>query len=302
MPARPNRTRRASERGEKDGQTSQTSTDNTEGQTDMSEQTTQQTDGKTDGQTDGQTAPEVELCGYVISTPKQGEKPCLKPKGHDVKDSELATEYGLGHSSRTFERTDLSAITVDAVTADTFAPDEKVTVLTDPDSRSDVQKSVDAQVKASYDAWLAYGKPATLMDAIKAKKPDGTPAEIARRFWLDPSQEKAYKVLLRSAATLHGVQVRMYPVQKHVSGRHMLPWVARDKREREETTNGQDEVVDLVAKLNAEVDALAEETGLDRDTVMAVVREVKDTTPDADKDTLMGALSAKLEEMADSDA
>jgi hypothetical protein len=123
---------------------------------------------------------------------------------------------------KTRKRVDTSVVTLDDAESVTFAPTERVALLSNTE-RSDVQIKIDIQVKAAYDRWVEAGKPEMLKDAIKAR--------CAERFFVTPENVEAFMALLDNAGRLHGVQIRKYPVQVHAeTGRTMLPWVARDRR------------------------------------------------------------------------
>jgi hypothetical protein len=169
------------------------------------------------------TAPvEVSKCGAPVTGVK-GTKPCVKDAGHEGK-----------HSTRVYNAIDTSTITMDDVKVESFAANERVTVLTDPGTRSDIQKRIDADVLEAFNAWKSNGKPETLKGALAARyETNGNQLTVAKRYWVQPSQEAAWRKMLRSAAALHGIQVRIYPVQQHTSGRHQLPWFAREMRTRQ---------------------------------------------------------------------
>lgn len=178
------------------------------------------------------------------------EAPAAEATGNDKPAAEKKREY---------KRTDVSMITIDLASADTdaFGTDETVGVLIDPETRSDVQKHFDAQVKASYDAWVAGGKP-TWFQQNQGGRIVLCPG--AHRIFVDPSTEPAYRSLLASAAKFNGVGLRVLPVQQHKSGRKMLPWVARDlqKRSRKTAENKPDAAATPAKEPSAEARALAE--------------------------------------------
>lgn len=189
--------------------------------------------------TPGTPTPETKVvaCAAPV-TGKKGTKPCVKDKGHEG-----------AHSSRARNTIDVSDIKLDDVQVASFDEGERVTVLTDPGKRSEIQQRIDADVKQAYEDWNAHGKPDTLKSALAARfdkigadgKPvmgtDGKPVNetVAKRYFVNPAQEAGWRKMLRSAATLHGCQVRIFPVQQHKSGRHQLPWFARDMRQRTAT-------------------------------------------------------------------
>lgn len=155
-----------------------------------------------------------------------------------------------GKSARTYKRVDLAAFTLDMVAAEPLAEEELAAppVAVEVAERSAVQKHVDAQFADAYLAWESAGKPGTLRDiyahdrTVLAKyKAAGEEAPhtelIVRRFFLDPAQEAGFSKLIREAAALHGRSVKILPVSQHVSGRHMLVWMPRDKREKKGTTD-----------------------------------------------------------------
>lgn len=156
-------------------------------------------------------------CGLPVMTTK-GAKPCVKEPGHEG-----------DHAMRKYTKpVDLSGLTIGEPEA--FAADEEI-VATDDSDRGDVQKTVDAQMKAAHEAWTAAGKPTTFPAAIKAG--------VAKRYFIEPEQADAYRSLLRSGARFLGISVKIAPVQKHKSGRTMLPWIPLDKRESQTTAASQ---------------------------------------------------------------
>lgn len=156
-------------------------------------------------------------CGIAVQG-SQGAKPCVKEPGHEG-----------DHAIRKYRpRVDVSAIAVDALAPEAFGADEEIAVTSEEGERAEPQKTVDAQVKAAYDEWLTGGKPTTFPAAIKAG--------VAKRYFLEPSQADAFRSLLRAAGRFHKVRVKIAPVQKHTSGRSMLPWIAMDSRSSQAST------------------------------------------------------------------
>lgn len=155
------------------------------------------------------TAATVELCGKPVQV-KDGAKPCIKKPGHDGDCAMRARNV-----------VDVTKLSLADMAAETFGQDEKIGLITEPGERSEQQTYVDGLVKEAYEEWVKAGKPTTIPAMIKAK--------VMMRFFLDPEMKQAYVKLLDDAGKLHGVRVRKLPVQKHDSGRFMLPWAAVDK-------------------------------------------------------------------------
>lgn len=168
------------------------------------------------------------VCGKPV-TSRSGTKPC-------VKELDATGKHAGKCVTQIRTSVDISSIKADALAVGSFDEGERVTVLVDPSKRSEVQRRIDADVLEAWEAWKNHGRPDTLRGAMDAswtepgKDGKSVRKTVARRYWVEPGQEKAFRELLRRAGKLHQCQVRMYPVQKHTSGRHMLPWVARDMR------------------------------------------------------------------------
>lgn len=157
--------------------------------------------------------PETATCGAPV-TVKDGTKPCAKAPGHDG-----------DHATRTRKTVKPLTIAASALALDGFGADETVEVLTEPGDRSELQLAVDGHVLGAHQQWVAAGGPKSFSAAVKAG--------VAKRYFIDPEERDAYVLLLDSAARLHGIRVRKLPVQKHTSGKYMIPWVAMDKRTAE---------------------------------------------------------------------
>lgn len=151
-------------------------------------------------------------CGFPVELTKDGvvtHKPCLKDPGH-----------ANGHSSKNRVKVDENLLTADTLILDAFGADEEIVAA--EMVRSVLQVQTDRQVAAVHDAWVKKGRPAGI---IACKK-----AGLLARYWIEPQQADTIRVLLRKAGQFNNVHVKILPVQKHKSGRYMLPWVAVDKR------------------------------------------------------------------------
>jgi hypothetical protein len=155
------------------------------------------------------------VCGHPVNTAK-GDKPCLKPPGHDG-----------GHVSR------LPKV-YKAVKLDVFSTMEPVPTTEEveygggkaAEPRKEPQLTVDKQVKENYDTWVKAGKPKLgFNEAIKAG--------LASRYFMAPSDEEAVRAMLHSAARFHKISVAIAPLKKHESGKHMLYWRSQDIRPQE---------------------------------------------------------------------
>jgi hypothetical protein len=167
------------------------------------------------------------LCGHQINLSK-GIKPCVKPAGHDTVPA-IRDKHGVGHVSRIVNRDKQ----VKLPPKTTFA---KLDLLDDDDAvaygagrgasaavRTDEQKSVDSHVKDIHDAWVAKGKPSEFNKSPRAK------------YWVKPDEEEGARAMLRSAERYMSGQlkiqlsVRIAPLAKHESGRHMLVWTVMER-------------------------------------------------------------------------
>lgn len=157
----------------------------------------------------------------------------------------VRAEVAEDKAKRTYTKPDLSVITLEAATA---TPLEEADLATPPRvtkeaDRSDVQKLVDGQYSDAYLAWAEAGRPTIVRDCYEhdrkvqldyRQRGEEAPHTqlIVRRFFLDPSQEAAFRVLIRKAAEFSGHGVKILPIATHQSGRHVLVWMPRDVKER----------------------------------------------------------------------
>ncbi len=158
-----------------------------------------------------QTSPAT--CQHVVNTAK-GIKPCVKPAGHEG-----------GHASRIQERKEYRPVAKSVLASlETVGADEDVTYGGGKRAteRSAEQKTVDKHVKDAYSSWVTVGRPRAFADMPR------------RRYFCSPEDEQSVRAMLRSAAQLHGVSVRIAPLAKHQSGKHMLVWAAADVNKREQ--------------------------------------------------------------------
>lgn len=149
-------------------------------------------------------------CGEPFMTKLRGGKAktnlCGKPAGHDGPHGRI--------------RVELPEAKKEVLDSFEFVPDEETVEYgagRNEGERSDLQKQVDAQVKQVHTAWIGANKPARFNDSPRG------------RYFVDADTEKKYRAMLRSSATLHDVKVRVAPLQKHTSGKHMLVWTVNDK-------------------------------------------------------------------------
>lgn len=172
-------------------------------------------------------------CGFPVAG-SQGAKPCVKEPGHEG-----------DHAIRAYKpRPDVSAVKIEGLAPESFAADEELEITEEAPERKEPQVTVDAQVKAAHEEWLAKGKPTTFPAAIKAG--------VAKRYFLDPEQEDAYRTLLRAAGRFLKLRVKIAPIQKHTSGKHMLPWIAMDMRASQASTPSAGVAADSAASGNGE--------------------------------------------------
>lgn len=161
------------------------------------------------------------LCGFIIKG-ERGDKPCVKMLGAN------GEPHDGDHATRINAKTATAAVTLTAakLTPKVFAPELKLMIV-DADNRSETQALVDGHVAIAHKAWTAAGKPSNHVAAHKAG--------VLSRYDVEPGEEAAFRALLTQAGLLHDVKVRMFPVQKLVTGERVLPWYVTDKATRGES-------------------------------------------------------------------
>lgn len=163
------------------------------------------------GQPDGSQPGQQELCGIMVArNPKsdgtvRDPKPCVKTKGHDG-----------DHSWRVYTQIDTKGVTADMLETYEAVPSDEIVEAVRETTRSAEQLIVDKHVKDSHESWVAAGKPKGFNDSPRKK------------YFTAPDQADAVRAMLRRAASLHGVHVRIAPPKKHTDGRTMIYWVAVD--------------------------------------------------------------------------
>lgn len=170
------------------------------------------------------TGSEPATCGKPVQTGtvangQKVSKPCIKVPGHD------------GHCSwRQYTRADTASVTTDMLSTLEDVPSDTQGDFAELDTapRSATQQTIDAHVKDAHAKWAAIAedkRPKTFDAAVKAG--------VAKRYTVAPENEAAFRSMLRNAARLHGIAVKIAPkLRKHVDGSTMLYWFAHDTRKR----------------------------------------------------------------------
>lgn len=195
--------------------------------------------------------PEFEICGHNVNT-ANGDKPCVKPKGHDS-NAALMEEWGSGHASRIQKRKEYETPDDDVFASFGEVPHDETADYgggVGAQERDEKQLIVDGHVKQNYDNWVKAGKPKLgFNDSIKAG--------LASRYMMMPKDEEAMRHRIRSAARFHGVGVRIAKLKKHESGKYMLYWTVQDlqphQRKKDQAQPSAEETV--AALLDAGYDA-----------------------------------------------
>ena len=171
------------------------------------------------------------------------DKPCQKAKGHTG-----------DHSARKYNKIDTSVVSLDMLKANDDELEEELAtglerVTESAGPKSDVEKKVVADAKASHEAWERIGKPAGFNDSKAAWV----------RYRCEPDNYPAVRKMVKDMTTYAGFNARVAPIQRLKNGEYRVVWVATDKAPRGPRANaeGQTPATDSTAPATPPAEAPA---------------------------------------------
>lgn len=169
---------------------------------------------------DAGSATETAVCGQAYDTPTGKHKVCVKPSGHKGT-----------HSDRVVTTKEYKPVNSAVFGTYEAVPGDEVVEYGGgkrEGERSDEQRQVDAHVKDAHESWVIAGRPKAFNDMPR------------KRYFMKPDDVDTVKFMLRRAARLHGVAVRIAAPKAHKRGQVMLYWAATDPTPRDKSNGSAD--------------------------------------------------------------
>lgn len=164
-----------------------------------------------------------DLCNVPVKTKitrngvtSEEDKPCQKARGHQG-----------DHSARKYTKIDTSVVSLDMLKANDDDLEEELSgglarITESAGPKTDVERQVVADAKASHEAWLRIGKPSGFNDSKAAWV----------RYRCEPDNYPAVRKMVKDMAGYAGFNARVAPIQRLKSGEYRVVWVATDKAPR----------------------------------------------------------------------